>query len=75
MRAPTNPITHEVYHEDKGKYLSMINSVTDMERILLTNNMEKKRILSEIDRIDDTKVKTRDMIAKRRRLEEELQQQ
>ena len=35
--------------------------------------MQKKRLLSEIDKIDETRVKTKDMISKRRRLEVELQ--
>ena len=46
-----------------------------METALLNCNLERKKILAEIDKIDDTKVKTRELIGKRRRLEDELQYQ
>lgn len=42
---------------------------------MLNLNTEKKRMITELDRIDDTKVKTKDMISKRRRLEDEIKAQ
>lgn len=39
-----------------------------MEGQMLAYNMEKKKILAEIDKIDETRVKTKDMISRRRRL-------
>ena len=38
---------------------------------MLTYNTEKKRILAEMDKIDDTKMKTKELISRRRRLEDE----
>ena len=75
-----NPITHEPttirypetgYQEEKSKYISMLSQVGDLEADLLNYNMEKKKILAEMDKIDDTKMKTKDMINRRRRLEDE----
>lgn len=40
---------------------------------MLAYNLEKKKILAEIDKIDEARVKTKDMISRRRRLEVELQ--
>jgi hypothetical protein len=42
---------------------------------MLACNVERKKILSQIDKIDETRIKTKDMISKRRRLEVELQSQ
>jgi hypothetical protein len=42
---------------------------------MLNCNTEKRRILAEIDKIDGTRVKTKDMVSKRRKLEIELQNQ
>jgi len=53
----------------------MIESVTVMESQMLACNLEKKKILAEMDKIDETKVKTKEMISRRRRLEVELQNQ
>lgn len=47
----------------------MIESVGTMESQMLNCNMEKKKILAEIDKIDETRIKTKEMISKRRRLE------
>lgn len=46
-----------------------------METVLLSCNLEKKKILAEMDKIDDTKVKNRQMINRRRRLEDDLRYQ
>jgi GTP-dependent phosphoenolpyruvate carboxykinase len=51
----------------------MIESVGTMESQMLAYNLEKKKILAEIDKIDEARVKTKDMISRRRRLEVELQ--
>lgn len=56
------------YKEEKEEYLNIIEGVGTMESQMLAHNMEKKRIISEIDRIDETRVKTKDMITRRRRL-------
>lgn len=50
----------------------MLSQVGELEADLLSYNLEKKRMLQEMDKIDDTKVKTKDMIAKRRKLENEI---
>ena len=50
----------------------MIEEVGDMETILTNCNLEKKKILTELDRIDDTRIKTKDIINRRRRLEDDL---
>lgn len=63
------------YKEEKEDYLSMIESVGTMESQMLGCNLEKKKILAEIDKIDETRIKTKEMISKRRRLEVELQNQ
>jgi hypothetical protein len=63
------------YKEEKEDYLTMIESVTVMESQMLACNLERKKILAEMDRIDETKIKTKDMISRRRRLEVELQNQ
>ena len=44
-----------------------------MESQMLSCNLQKKKILADIDRIDETRVKTKEMISKRRRLEIQLQ--
>ena len=46
----------------------MLSQVGELEADLLSYNMQKKRMLAEMDKIDDTKVKTKDMINKRRKL-------
>lgn len=51
----------------------MIESVGTMESQMLAYNLEKKKILAEIDKIDEARVKTKEMISRRRRLEVELQ--
>ena len=61
------------YKEDKEEYLSIISEVGEMETALLNCNLEKKRIQQELDKIDNVKIKTKDIISKRRRLEVELQ--
>lgn len=53
----------------------MLSQVGDLEADLLSYNMEKKKILNEMDKIDDTKVKTKEMISRRRKLEEEATMQ
>jgi chromosome segregation ATPase len=63
------------YKEEKEDYLTMIESVGSMESQMLGCNMEKKKILAEMDKIDETRVKTKEMISRRRRLEVELQNQ
>lgn len=47
----------------------MIESVGTMESQMLACNVERKKILGEIDKIDETRVKTKEMISRRRRLE------
>lgn len=47
----------------------MIESVGTRESQMLAYNLEKKKILAEIDKIDEARVKTKDMISRRRRLE------
>ena len=49
--------------------MAMINEVGDLENALLNCNLERRKIVNEIDRIDDTKIKTKDIIGKRRKLE------
>ena len=51
----------------------MISNVSEMESQMLACNLERKRLVAEIDRIDETRVKTKDMISRRRKLEGELQ--
>lgn len=70
-----NPISHEPlthkqnsYTEEKSKYISILDQVGELEQDLLSFNTEKKKLLNEMDKIDDTKVKTREMISRRRRL-------
>ena len=46
-----------------------------MENEMLSCKVEKKRIVGEIDRIDQAKVKTKDMISRRRKLEGDLANQ
>ena len=47
------------YKEEKEEYLNMIEEVGTMETAMLNCNVEKRRIMSEIDRIDETKIKTK----------------
>lgn len=61
------------YREEKEDYLSMIESVGSLESQMLAANLERKKVLAEMDKIDETRVKTKEMIARRRRLEVELQ--
>jgi hypothetical protein len=42
---------------------------------MLNCNIEKRRILAEIDKIDGTRIKTKDMVSKRKKFEIELQNQ
>ncbi len=53
----------------------MLSQVGELEADLLSYNMQKKRMLAEMDKIDDTKVKTKDMINKRRKLEDQISSQ
>lgn len=48
--------------------MRMLSRVGELESDLLGLNKEKKRMLSELDRIEGTKVKTKEMIGKRRKL-------
>ena len=47
----------------------MISNVSEMESQMLACNLERKRLVAEIDRIDETRVKTKDMVSRRRKLE------
>ena len=53
----------------------MLSQVGDLEQNLLNCNLEKKKMLTQMDKIDATKVKTKDMINKRRRLDDQLTNQ
>ena len=53
----------------------MLSQVGELEADLLSYNMQKKRMLAEMDKIDDSKVKTKDMINKRRKLEDQISSQ
>jgi len=46
----------------------MIESVGSMESQMLNCNVERRKILAEMDKIDETRIKTKDMVSKRRRL-------
>jgi len=46
----------------------MLSQVGNIETSLLNFNMEKKKMQTEIDKIDDTKVKTKELITRRRKL-------
>lgn len=39
--------------------MQVLDQVGDLEANLLNSNMEKKRMLTQMDKIDDTKVKTK----------------
>ena len=56
-RSPKN----KRYRQEKEQCISLISEVGDMETILTNCNVEKKKILAEMDKIDETKVKTREM--------------
>lgn len=43
-----------------------------MECALFHCNLERKKLKAEIDKVDESKVKTRDMAVRRNKLEEEL---
>lgn len=53
----------------------MLFQVGELEADLLSYNMQKKKMLAQMDKIDDTKVKTKDMINKRRKLEDQISSQ
>ena len=50
--------------------MDRINELGTLENTLLQCNITKNKLLTEIDKIDGTKVKTNELIARRRKLED-----
>ena len=78
QRIQQNPITHEPlthqkaqagYLEEKACSILMLDRVGVLEKEILAFGLERKKILTEMDKIDNMKVKTKEIIYRRRQID------